>query len=268
MKAPKIGMNVHIPGSKRTKVPALKKLGAPEDAVNGRITAQPSKEQGKQQQWTVTFKHGDTECVATLGSSWLVKGHFSDAPFAVETADDEEPAGDSDLEEALEEELDAERNPDQACQICEKTDDADTMLLCEGCDGGYHCACLDPPLACTPAGDWLCATCAEPSSDVVALKGSAKVLKKGNVPFDVRWSKHQAVRVDARTQPKLQPSMIWTPSETGREPVDYFFKFFPRSIIADVVKNGEKLRMRHAKDKNKSRITEHEVAKVIGYLSR
>ena len=94
--------------------------------------------QGKQQQWTVTFKHGDTECVATLGSSWLVKvclhartrthkrtrtrtrtrkGHFSDAPFAVETADDEEPAGDSDLEEALEEELDAERNPDQVRRL-------------------------------------------------------------------------------------------------------------------------------------------------------
>ena len=45
MKAPKIGTNVHIPGSKKAKVPALKKLGAPEDAVNGRITAQPSKEQ-------------------------------------------------------------------------------------------------------------------------------------------------------------------------------------------------------------------------------
>ena len=45
MKAPKIGINVHIPGSKKAKVPALKKLGAPEDAVNGRITAQPSKEQ-------------------------------------------------------------------------------------------------------------------------------------------------------------------------------------------------------------------------------
>jgi hypothetical protein len=35
----------------------------------------------------------------------------------VETADDEEPAGDSDLEEALEEELDAERDPDQVRRL-------------------------------------------------------------------------------------------------------------------------------------------------------
>ena len=38
MKALKIGMDVHIPGSKKGKVLALKKLCAPEDAVNGRIT--------------------------------------------------------------------------------------------------------------------------------------------------------------------------------------------------------------------------------------
>ena len=44
MKAPKIGMAVHIPGSKKGRIAALKKLGAPEDAVNGRITAQPSEE--------------------------------------------------------------------------------------------------------------------------------------------------------------------------------------------------------------------------------
>ena len=45
MKAPKIGMNMHIPGTKKGKVPALKKLNAPEDAMNGHITAQPLKEQ-------------------------------------------------------------------------------------------------------------------------------------------------------------------------------------------------------------------------------
>ena len=43
-KAPKIGMDVHIPGSKKGRIAALEKLGAPEDAVNGRITAQLSEE--------------------------------------------------------------------------------------------------------------------------------------------------------------------------------------------------------------------------------
>jgi hypothetical protein len=31
-----------------------------------------------------------------------------------------------------------------------------TMLLCDGCDDGWHRACLDPPLLATPIGDWFC----------------------------------------------------------------------------------------------------------------
>ena len=33
------------------------------------------------------------------------------------------------------------------------------MLLCDGCDNGFHMHCLDPPLTCTPEGDWYCSEC-------------------------------------------------------------------------------------------------------------
>ena len=43
------------------------------------------------------------------------------------------------------------------------------ILLCDGpgtdgngCDSAYHLKCLVPPLACVPAGDWLCPTCKPP----------------------------------------------------------------------------------------------------------
>ena len=33
------------------------------------------------------------------------------------------------------------------------------MLLCDRCDAGWHCCCLDPPLAGVPAGSWFCPDC-------------------------------------------------------------------------------------------------------------
>ncbi|KAJ1454750.1 hypothetical protein M885DRAFT_417947, partial [Pelagophyceae sp. CCMP2097] len=47
-----------------------------------------------------------------------------------------------------------------ACGICGRVDDSATVLLCDGCDGEFHMACLDPPLSAIPEGDWFCPECA------------------------------------------------------------------------------------------------------------
>lgn len=33
------------------------------------------------------------------------------------------------------------------------------MLLCDGCDCGFHIFCLDPPLTSIPKGQWFCHVC-------------------------------------------------------------------------------------------------------------
>jgi hypothetical protein len=48
---------------------------------------------------------------------------------------------------------------DYPCQVCQKTDDADQMLLCDNCNGGYHLFCLKPELIQIPAGIWYCSSC-------------------------------------------------------------------------------------------------------------
>lgn len=49
---------------------------------------------------------------------------------------------------------------DQACQVCGSTEaNRLRMLLCDGCDEGYHLKCLSPPLTSVPAGDWFCPQC-------------------------------------------------------------------------------------------------------------
>jgi hypothetical protein len=45
--------------------------------------------------------------------------------------------------------------------VCDRDDDDESMLLCDGCDAGYHMGCLSPPLTSVPPGDWFCPPCAD-----------------------------------------------------------------------------------------------------------
>ncbi|KAI5119499.1 hypothetical protein M0805_002435 [Coniferiporia weirii] len=45
------------------------------------------------------------------------------------------------------------------CEICHKRNRGAEMLLCDGCDCGFHMFCLVPPLTTIPRGQWFCHTC-------------------------------------------------------------------------------------------------------------
>ncbi|KAK7881660.1 hypothetical protein WMY93_030069 [Mugilogobius chulae] len=45
------------------------------------------------------------------------------------------------------------------CQVCRKGDNDDCLLLCDGCDRGFHMYCLRPKMTQVPEGDWFCPTC-------------------------------------------------------------------------------------------------------------
>ncbi|KAF8622184.1 hypothetical protein AX15_007296 [Amanita polypyramis BW_CC] len=48
---------------------------------------------------------------------------------------------------------------EQSCEVCHKQDRGEEMLLCDGCDCGFHMFCLDPPLDIIPKDQWFCFTC-------------------------------------------------------------------------------------------------------------
>lgn len=48
---------------------------------------------------------------------------------------------------------------DTECCQCHSADDEESMLICDGCENGYHMGCLSPPLRSVPAGDWFCRSC-------------------------------------------------------------------------------------------------------------
>ena len=48
---------------------------------------------------------------------------------------------------------------DEKCVEQHPTDEGSTVLLCDGCEGKYNVARLDPPLKEIPRGDWYCPRC-------------------------------------------------------------------------------------------------------------
>jgi hypothetical protein len=53
----------------------------------------------------------------------------------------------------------AEPEDDTVCSVCGKGDNEDSLLLCDGCDLGFHTFCLAKPLKKIPKGSWFCPTC-------------------------------------------------------------------------------------------------------------
>eukprot|EP01127_Copromyxa_protea_P021652 TRINITY_DN751_c0_g1_i2.p1 TRINITY_DN751_c0_g1~~TRINITY_DN751_c0_g1_i2.p1 ORF type:complete len:193 (-),score=55.34 TRINITY_DN751_c0_g1_i2:68-646(-) len=47
------------------------------------------------------------------------------------------------------------------CGVCKKTttDDCGVVLICDGCDGEFHMACIKPEITEVPEGDWFCEEC-------------------------------------------------------------------------------------------------------------
>ncbi|XP_077994386.1 uncharacterized protein LOC144448107 [Glandiceps talaboti] len=54
------------------------------------------------------------------------------------------------------------------CEVCGRCDREDRLLLCDGCDSGYHCECLDPPLESIPIEEWFCPECTTDDKEELA----------------------------------------------------------------------------------------------------
>ncbi|XP_062245451.1 PHD and RING finger domain-containing protein 1 [Platichthys flesus] len=62
------------------------------------------------------------------------------------------------VKEGVEETVDVDLEQTN-CEVCGGSDREDRLLLCDGCDAGYHMECLTPPLASVPVEEWFCPEC-------------------------------------------------------------------------------------------------------------
>ncbi|KAF9965992.1 hypothetical protein BGZ70_003605 [Mortierella alpina] len=64
----------------------------------------------------------------------------------------------------------SEETPD-VCELCHTENDLDKMLICDGCELGYHTYCLKPPLQNIPKTDWYCSKCLVVGDDLAFDEG-------------------------------------------------------------------------------------------------
>ena len=62
-----------------------------------------------------------------------------------------------------------------ACEICGSADEGDVLLLCDGCDKGFHKKCAG--VRRVPKGDWFCACCKEEKQAAAAPRRTTRARK-------------------------------------------------------------------------------------------
>ncbi|GAB4816412.1 hypothetical protein N2152v2_003458 [Parachlorella kessleri] len=55
-----------------------------------------------------------------------------------------------------------------ACEGCGALQPERSMLICDTCESGWHCGCLDPPLAALPPDGWQCPPCSAAAGHTTA----------------------------------------------------------------------------------------------------
>ncbi|XP_075567954.1 PHD and RING finger domain-containing protein 1 isoform X2 [Pelecanus crispus] len=91
------------------------------------------------------------------------------------------------------------------CEVCGRSDREDRLLLCDGCDAGYHMECLNPPLSEVPVDEWFCPACAPMSVSAAAdtdhvSEEEVAALVADVIPTTSRLRPHVRTRAIARTR--------------------------------------------------------------------
>ncbi|XP_010122121.1 PREDICTED: PHD and RING finger domain-containing protein 1 [Chlamydotis macqueenii] len=91
------------------------------------------------------------------------------------------------------------------CEVCGRSDREDRLLLCDGCDAGYHMECLNPPLSEVPVDEWFCPACAPMDMSATAdtdhvSEEEVAALVADVVPTTSRLRPHVRTRAIARTR--------------------------------------------------------------------
>jgi hypothetical protein len=98
------------------------------------------------------------------------------------------------------------------------------MLLCDRCDRGYHCECLNPPLLYIPIEDWFCPNCSltRPTTSTISRTTTrARIFNRVTAKRKKRFRKRKV----KRCKRKLTNKKSSTTSSIKSEPTTKNFKF-------------------------------------------
>ena len=92
------------------------------------------------------------------------------------------------------------------CGICRGTQDENLLLLCDGCDKGFHCFCLNPPLEEVPINEWYCDSCQSnlPSSSSPVIVSPSEPGPSSRPSYLVNHESRSPRRRSRRTVPRTR----------------------------------------------------------------
>ncbi|XP_043988054.1 bromodomain adjacent to zinc finger domain protein 2B isoform X2 [Gambusia affinis] len=83
------------------------------------------------------------------------------------------------------------------CQLCQKGDNDELLLLCDGCDKGCHTYCHNPKITVVPAGAWFCSSCE-----------SGQIPPSGKQQSQTAGGKHKSSEVKQNCKPSVKGELV------------------------------------------------------------
>uniref|UniRef100_A0A8B9CG31 Bromodomain adjacent to zinc finger domain protein 1A n=2 Tax=Anser TaxID=8842 RepID=A0A8B9CG31_9AVES len=161
------------------------------------------------------------------------------------------------------------------CKVCRKKGDAESMVLCDGCDRGYHTYCIRPKLKVIPEGDWFCPECrpkqrsrrlsSRQRPSVESDEETAERIEEGeeDANYDeVRQSEEEDYEEEQEEDDESQEDEEMSPSKQGRPQVK-----FPLKMRAAKLNNPFSSRNSHRQARYASR-SQQNTPKQTGSSSR
>jgi len=121
------------------------------------------------------------------------------------------------------------------CTKCYSGHEQNPMLLCDGCDAGWHIQCLDPPLSNVPDGGWFCLLCEEKDAHGEAKDEHGKT-QNGGAPAKNRKQvdqlsatgnvvAHHLSMTAAAASVNIAKSTMSDVIQNGRECANHFWRY-------------------------------------------
>ncbi|XP_071617668.1 PHD and RING finger domain-containing protein 1 isoform X2 [Heliangelus exortis] len=123
------------------------------------------------------------------------------------------------------------------CEVCGRSDREDRLLLCDGCDAGYHMECLNPPLSEVPVDEWFCPGCAPMGGSAAAdtdhvSEEEVAALVADVTPTTSRLRPHVRTRAIARTR---QSERVRATVNRNRITTAQQIQHVPRSLMSSLL---------------------------------
>nr|XP_018265761.1 uncharacterized protein I303_02134 [Kwoniella dejecticola CBS 10117]OBR87919.1 hypothetical protein I303_02134 [Kwoniella dejecticola CBS 10117] len=125
------------------------------------------------------------------------------------------------------------------CEICRFGHAAEKILLCDGCDRGFHTYCLNPPLASVPTNEeWFCTSCLLSQGDDFGFgegeDHSVASFQARDASFSWHWwNRHRANLASSSSSSQSPPRSKAQHTDQSSQPANPLTRHFGKVAVTE-----------------------------------